>query len=259
MSCKVSVIVPMWNAAGTIGRCLRSIEGQTLGGLEAVIVDDCSTDGSVEEAERTVSGFGKAVRYRILKTPVNLGPAGARNFGLKEAEGEYVAFLDADDTLEPTFCEKLFACGTDLAHCDIRIIAPDGSSAIKENPRESDKRKYLLRYKSFFTTYLYRRSLLRDCGIVFPDSRSAEDSCFLACAIMQAGSISGVEEALYNYFRDAGSVSLSRNRKRASWRLYSFRALRRYVREHRLPFRREALWLSLKKGFAMALKDILFG
>jgi len=94
---RVSVIIPAYNAERYLGEALDSVMAQTWRDIEVVVVDDGSTDGTQE----IVRGYGPPVR---LLEQANAGPAAARNRGVREAEGELVAFLDSDDLWLP---EKL--------------------------------------------------------------------------------------------------------------------------------------------------------
>ena len=95
----VSVLVPTYNGAGHIGETLESILAQTYGEVEAVVIDDGSTDGTPEVAE----GFGP--RVRCIRQ-ANAGTAAARNTGLKHAKGEFIALLDHDDLWLPEKLER---------------------------------------------------------------------------------------------------------------------------------------------------------
>jgi glycosyltransferase involved in cell wall biosynthesis len=90
----VSVVIPSYNAATYLPQALASIRTQLRAPDEIVVVDDGSTDDSPELARRAGA--------RVLRTPTNGGPAAARNLGIREARGDVVAFLDADDLWEPT-------------------------------------------------------------------------------------------------------------------------------------------------------------
>jgi len=96
---EVSVIIPTYNRAGSLGRSLGSVLGQTYGDLEVIVVDDASSD----HTEEVVTALDDA-RVRYLRHTVNRGAAAARNTGLKHASGRYVAFQDSDDEWLP---EKL--------------------------------------------------------------------------------------------------------------------------------------------------------
>jgi len=97
----VSVIIPAYNAAAFIGETLDSVYAQTFTDFEVIIVNDGSPD--TEDLERTLRNYPSTIRY--LKQE-NSGAAAARNTGIRAAIGEFVAFLDADDTWLPTFLEK---------------------------------------------------------------------------------------------------------------------------------------------------------
>jgi glycosyltransferase involved in cell wall biosynthesis len=86
----VSVVIPTFNSKELLLRALRSVSQQTYRPLEVIVVDDCSTDGTAEALAEQDLG----VRVRVLRSSVNLGPAGARNKGIAAATGKYIAFLD---------------------------------------------------------------------------------------------------------------------------------------------------------------------
>ena len=97
---KCSVIVPLYNKVGSIQRTIDSILAQTLTDFEVIIVDDGSTDGSTQVTAKCTDS-----RVRIV-SQVNAGPGAARNRGISESCGEYLAFLDADDEWLPEFLEQ---------------------------------------------------------------------------------------------------------------------------------------------------------
>ena len=94
----VSVIIPAFNAAATIDQTLRSVRGQTHTQLEIIVIDDGSTDATVEIVER--HGRDDA-RVRVERQPANRGPSAARNRGIELSRGTYIAPLDADDLWRP--------------------------------------------------------------------------------------------------------------------------------------------------------------
>src|SRR5689334_24122006 len=97
----VSVIIPAYNAAAFIGETLDSVFAQTFADFEVIVVNDGSPD--TEALERELARYPEKLRY--IKQE-NQGAAAARNTGIKAARGEFVAFLDADDTWLPVFLEK---------------------------------------------------------------------------------------------------------------------------------------------------------
>ena len=110
----VSVIIPCYNAAPFLGETLESVLCQTVRAREVIVVDDGSTDGSSDVAKQ----FGPPVR---LICQENAGLAAARNRGIEEARGEWIAFVDADDLWEPHKLEKQLAKaaeGFDFVYCN---------------------------------------------------------------------------------------------------------------------------------------------
>jgi glycosyltransferase involved in cell wall biosynthesis len=132
----VSVVVPMYNSASTIDATLQSVQRQTLDDWELVIVNDGSTD----DGPAIASAWARAdARVRVVSQP-NAGLAGARNTGIDQSRGRFLAFLDADDSLAPTALEDLHrVCeqrqtdasfgGFDLVDADARVLLSQRSNA----------------------------------------------------------------------------------------------------------------------------------
>ena len=100
-----SIIIPLYNKAPYIGKALESIKSQSRKDYEIIVVDDGSTDGSAEAAEKKAKECGLAIR---LIRQSNAGVATARNNGVASASGDYICFLDADDWWEPGFLEAIY-------------------------------------------------------------------------------------------------------------------------------------------------------
>lgn len=109
----ISIIIPLYNKESQVGKTLRSVLAQSYQDFEVVIVDDGSTDGSVEAVKRFTDP-----RIRLI-SQVNAGASAARNRGIKEAKGEFVAFLDADDEWNPEYLAKQAELIEKYPHCDI--------------------------------------------------------------------------------------------------------------------------------------------
>lgn len=112
---KVSIIIPVYNAKDFIVECLDSVATQTMTkGVECILVDDCGQDDSVEVINEYVKHELPRINHELAKNtallhqPRNQGPSAARNRGIREATGEYIFFLDADDQITPQCIETLY-------------------------------------------------------------------------------------------------------------------------------------------------------
>lgn len=121
----VSVIIPMYNSAKFIRQTLESLLYQTMKDFEVVVIDDCSTDNSVEVVESFKPRFdsGGGIRLHVIKLPKNTGTPGLpRNVGIQFARGKYIAFLDSDDLYTKTALEELSGLAeeyqADVVHSD---------------------------------------------------------------------------------------------------------------------------------------------
>lgn len=116
----VSVIIPTYNRAHLLGKCIRSILDQSYKNLEIIIIDDASVDNT----KIVVSSFpDKNIRY--IMNAENKGPAGARNIGIENAKGDFIAFNDSDDIWLPDKLEKemnLFHEGIGVVYCRMQRI-----------------------------------------------------------------------------------------------------------------------------------------
>lgn len=122
MSGRITVIVPVYNGEKHLSCCLASITGQTWTDLEILLVNDGSRDDSLRICRQWAEKDG---RIRVLSQE-NQGVSQARNLGMSQAAGDYIAFVDADDWLEPDALEKLLSCleadGSDMALCGFREV-----------------------------------------------------------------------------------------------------------------------------------------
>ena len=102
----VSIVVPVYNAANYIEKTIRMVCDQTYKDWELILVDDASSDNSVQVIEDVISTQKK--RIRLIKKDVNAGAAAARNTGIDASSGRFIAFLDADDIYHVGYCRALW-------------------------------------------------------------------------------------------------------------------------------------------------------
>ena len=108
----LSVIIPNWNGKHFLEECIDSLKEQTFSDFEAILVDNGSTDGSVEFAEKRYGDF-----IRIIRNKKNIGFTGGNNVGIQAARGEYIVLLNNDTWAEPTWLEELVKA----THLDLPI------------------------------------------------------------------------------------------------------------------------------------------
>lgn len=130
--CCISVVMPCHNAAAFVGEAVECVMKQTYGDVELIVVDDGSTDGSVEILQDLVSRYSPRIK---LLHQCHMGPFPARNLGLKHARGGRIAFLDADDYWTPNALERLAAAmdrqDAHIAYCGWQNV---GEGAPGTNP-----------------------------------------------------------------------------------------------------------------------------
>lgn len=124
---EVSIVTPMFNARAWLPALFETTRGQQFQRFEHLLVDDCSSDGSVEEALRLGAGDE---RVKVLRMPRNGGPAAARNMAIEAAGGRFLAFLDADDLWLPQKLERQLGWMKQQGHAftyhDYRHMSHDG-------------------------------------------------------------------------------------------------------------------------------------
>lgn len=265
---KISIVIPVYNASPYIVACIDSVIFQTMDDIEVLIVDDKGNDDAMSKSSRYIGDYSGSKIFRFLEMPSNGGPGKARNLGLSVAQGEYVAFLDSDDVLEAGFCELMYSAArrqkADIAGCDLmRETVGVGESKAEKGFRAgngelsfSKKKRFLAKNNADFHTFIYNRQFLTDNEIVFPETRAAEDICFLACALMQAQRVATVKRPLYKYRVRRTSTSQERDSLRFRHRTASFDGLLDYAKAHNLydDFHEELDYLYLREAFLVSCR-----
>jgi glycosyltransferase involved in cell wall biosynthesis len=177
----VSVVIPMYNAANTIEATFQSVVNQTYTNIEIVIVNDGSTDESVEIVKRLVSQCdGKGIRIDLIDKP-NGGVSSARNAGMRASRGVYIALLDSDDEWYVDKIEQQVKIMSE--HKDIDLLGTTRNREVfkrfffKKFSRLNVISARLLLYKNFFSppTVLLKRKILEETGFFDESQRYAEE------------------------------------------------------------------------------------
>lgn len=110
MKFRISIVIPIYNVEPYILECLQSVVNQKNPyGIECILVDDCGKDQSIEIAEQFVNSYNGPIHFSVIYHEQNMGLSEARNSGIKVAQGEYIFFLDSDDTIVPECMDLLWS------------------------------------------------------------------------------------------------------------------------------------------------------
>ena len=223
----VSVIIPAYNASGSVERAIRSAATQTLPPFEILVIDDCSTDNTME----VVQALAREIpSLRLCSTPVNGGPSVARNVGLRAAKGDWIGLLDADDAWKPGRLQRLLevAVATSADFVADNLVMWDAVAGAESklnyyNLPESQKRITLLemfRAEDNFdfskVTYglmkpICRRAFLVDHKLEYDENLDlAEDFVLYAESLFNGAKIILIDEAYYIYSIPFGRSTHSR-------------------------------------------------
>lgn len=216
---RLSVIVPVYNMAGggKLAFCMDSLLNQTIEDYEIIAVDDASTDNSLEvlrEYERKYPG-----KVRVVTYGQNKRQGGARNEGMKVAQGEWIGFIDSDDWVTPDYYEKLLnkaeETGADVVGCDYNLVSEHtfeiGKVVVNNTEDQTgvldvEKHKKLLVNPGSMVVKVYRHSVIRENGLSFPEGIFYEDNCAAPLWSLHFTHFERVPEPLYYYYQHDSST-----------------------------------------------------
>lgn len=206
---KVSIIVPVYNSADYLVKCLNSLIEQTFNDIEIIMVNDGSTDDSVNIIKKFMESDN---RIKLLNKE-NGGIGSARNLGMKASSSPYLMFVDADDYVDETIVEKLIenleSNNSDVSICDLY--------------KKTKNKKWLFHNLEFFcdddvTNFmlshpgpvcrLYKRELFQENNIFFLEGFINEDLGTIPLLGIYIGKVSYIKEALYYYTIHENSTTM---------------------------------------------------
>lgn len=214
----VSIIVPIYNVEEYLKRCIDSLVNQTYKDIEIILVNDGSTDSSLNICKEYAN------QHKIIKLidKMNGGLSSARNAGLKHCQGEYIAFVDSDDWVEPNYIEVLLDVlekhNVDIAQCSyVKEVGQVNSSKIINQYNEEiltgkDAIKKLYIKDDYVKTVvawnkLYRRNIFE--RIRFPEGLNYEDEAIIHEILYKAGTLVKIDYTLYHYLIRKNSITQS--------------------------------------------------
>ena len=222
---KVSVIVPVYNVEKYLNKSLDSLVNQSLTDIEIILVNDGSTDNSLNIIKDYYKKYNNIIKYY---TKENGGMSDARNYGMQKAKGEYISFVDSDDYIEHNMLYKMYNKAKegnyDIVFCNTNIVYPD-KTILKESELKEDKKSLTLAdkndlilncypvvwnkiyKKSFLDTVTFESDGLFKKGVWFEDVR------MLYKMIPYVTSCGYVNEYFYNYIQHPKSITYTYSKR----------------------------------------------
>ncbi|SMG46152.1 Glycosyltransferase involved in cell wall bisynthesis [Paenibacillus aquistagni] len=218
MLAKVSVIVPIYNVEQYLHRCIDSLIAQTMVDIEIILVNDASPDRSMD----IMLEYKKAYpdRIIIIDSKENMKQGGARNLGIRAATSEYIGFVDSDDWVHPEMFRMLYetainksadivSCNAYRANSDSEITPYLHRDLTSLTGEMSDiKKELFLIYGASpgVVTKIYKKSLIIDNQIWFPEKLFYEDNFWGPLIFLHARSYHHVNESFYYYYLNLNST-----------------------------------------------------
>ena len=241
---KLSVIVPVYNMAaeGKLQFCLDSLLNQTISDYEIIAVDDASTDRSLEILREYEEKYPDKVR--VLAHEVNRRQGGAKNTGLKAAEGEWIGFIDSDDWVTPDYYEKLLKraeeTGADVVGCDYNLVNShtyevwqvlQNNSAEQTGVLDRERHGKLIVRSGSMVVKIYKRRVIADNHLDFPEGIFYEDNCAGPVWSLYFTHFERVEEPMYYYYQHQTSTVHHVSEEKCRDRMQAAQLMLRLCRE----------------------------
>jgi len=198
---KISIIVPVYNTAPYLRRCLNSLVNQTLQDIEIICVDDCSTDNSLEILKEYKD------KIKVISLQKNAGVSKARNLGIETSCGEYLAFVDSDDYVDLNFYEELYkkaiSNNAKVVKSQKKIVLENGEVHI-DRFKDNDN---VFEHAYSLMTAIYSAELIKKNNIKFLENlTNGEDCVFLNSILLNVEKVYTVQNTFYYYCRRQGSL-----------------------------------------------------
>ena len=248
---KVSVIVPVYNAEKYLKKCMDSLINQSLKEIEIICINDGSTDNSLEVLKQYTK---QDSRVQIFSQE-NKRQGAARNRGMELAFGEYIGFVDADDWVDTDYYEKLYSSAKKY-DADIALAA---NIRVGHGPR---KKRLDIKTEKFVTSLqekldinkqacnpcptnkIYRKRMLENSGVIWPEGCYCEDKLFTIKAVYYANGVVSVPDVNYYYFRNPDSTVKNTNNSFKTYqdKVRANRAVLEFLKQKNAQIRDKDFW-----------------
>lgn len=245
---RISVIMPVYNAAPYLRRALNSVCGQTFTDLEILCVNDGSTDGSPAILAEYAA---KDPRVRVVPHENNLGYASAMNSGFAAVRGETIGIVDADDVISKNFFAELWSAyengAVDIAKG--RRLEQETDGKWRETKLNARIKEDALNFTWQWTTAIYRASLIREYGLrLSTELTTGQDTLFLHQLMGYEPRIGLSDKAIYYYLRNDASMTKSRpDEFYLASNIMNMRLLKNSLSQYRDVRQRRKLFVAIVK------------
>lgn len=224
---KFSIIVPVYNVENYVDKCIKSILNQTYKNYEVIIINDGSTDNSLN----IINKYKNNKKIKII-TQKNKGLSNARNNGMKIATGDYLLFIDSDDYIEDKLLEILNnnINGEELIRFQTRTVDENYNTIKEYNEEEFDSTSgdeaiiYITNYHFIENTWLYcyNKLYIAKNNFLFDEGFIHEDFGLTPLIVLKSKSIKSINYIGYNYLIRNNSLSNSKDEKKVKKKCYDF-------------------------------------
>ena len=258
---KISVIIPVYNASAFIKECMDSVNAQTMNdGVECILIEDCGQDDSAQLIENYIRQYNGSINFWLLRQDINRGPSAARNRGIREANGDYVFFLDADDTITPDCIELLYGLAKqyDADYVQGRYVGQSGNDIPCVIEERKEIKRLLLNHNIVqFTPHnrLVRRQMVIDNNLFFNEQiKVREDFLWMTFVAKYVKRFASCDKPTYirGYNEDSLTNNINVEREIAGYRVLIETMAANYD-SYQLGYQKElaleALIMVLKAGY----------
>lgn len=235
LNTSVTVVIPTYNCSLYIEKCIKSVLDQTLENIEILIIDDCSSD-------QTINLIPCQSNIKIIKNQSRFGSGLSRNFGIKHSTGEYIAFLDGDDFYpQRDSLEKLYRVAklnnANIAGGSLFILDERSKNKIKDFPGQFFKCSGFLDYNNYqhdggFYRFIYKKDFLIRNNLFFYNLLRMQDPVFFVESMVAAKRFYVIPDFVYAYRKNHKQVIW--NERNVKDKLTAISLILKISRENRL-------------------------
>jgi len=272
MDINISLIIPVYNAADYIIYCLQSLAIQTMKPHECIIIDDCSTDDSINIIKHFITSYQGSIHFELLINKQNSGVSFSRNRGIETATGDYIYFLDPDDSLPPNSLHILsnyaIRYGADIVVGNYKTTGDINKSFSKLKIKQeiylqgTDVLVSYLRKEWYDMAWnkLIKRALIDNWDFPFPlGVHPGEDSLFSFMLADKATSVVAISETTYIYTIRQGSAMQQHSKKKIESIYMYIKELVEYVNNRNLLHNYPEVLPYLESQRVYFIKTLLYG